>query len=146
MRALQLSLELWHFYQKVVVVVFNLVGFIIRIRARASSANMFDCCSFREAGRRTGSPLELCGGLGLSLFYLGQLATVRTLLTGLLLAFVQIRKRQPSSQGALLGKPSMGLLSSPTCPPWTNLFVQCPTCTTAQSSAAACFWGREKLG
>lgn len=42
-RALQLSLELWHFYQKAVVVVFNLVGFIIRIRA-----NMFDCCSFRE--------------------------------------------------------------------------------------------------
>ena len=76
LRALQLSLELWHFYQKVVVVVvFNLVGFIIRIRTRAFSAKVFDYCSFREAGRRMGSPLELCGGLGLSLFYLGQLAT-----------------------------------------------------------------------
>ena len=71
---------------------------------------------------------------------------VRTLLTGLLLAFVQIRKRHPSSQGALLGKPSMGWLSSPTCPPLDTPFCAVPNLHNCTEQCCSLFLGTGKVG
>lgn len=95
-----------------------------------------------------GSSLELCGGMGLGSSYLGQLATQSGLcLRGCFQPLCKLGESTPLSgvdtvpcQGTWLCA-NIGWLALD-----KLFFVQCSTCTTTQGSAAAWFWGQEKLG